>query len=137
MTGSYNWTRRASRADENMIRVWGDAALAAGYTEAFAQRLEQLQRQDWAAAQTRIAALLARGVALIERYADRWTWDWAGFSGLSLNERLPWSHALYERYVDRWHVIKVTWHYDGGVRSLTLEQVDRLMRIFYENQLLE
>lgn len=51
MTGSYNWTRRASRADENMIRVRGDAALAAGYTEAFTQLLEQLQRQDWAAAQ--------------------------------------------------------------------------------------
>ncbi len=121
MTGSYNWTRRASRADENMIRVRGDAALAAGYAEAFAQLLdkyqlqprepaldrqqllrrlevihnllllddyelltaqlprleaarslpaiaellEQLQRQDWAAAQTGVAALLARGLALM------------------------------------------------------------------------
>lgn len=125
ITGSYNWTRRASRADENIIRVWGDAALAAGYAEAFAQLLdkhqlrppeptldrqqllrrlevihnllllddhelltaqlprleaarslpaiaellEQLQRQDWAAAQTSIAALLARGVALMS-YED-------------------------------------------------------------------
>ena len=43
MTGSYNWTRRASRADENMIRVWGDAALAAGYAEAFAQLLDKHQ----------------------------------------------------------------------------------------------
>lgn len=128
MTGSYNWTRRASRADENILRVWGDAALAAGYAEAFAQLLdkhqlrppeptldrqqllrrlevihnllllddqelltaqlprleaarslpaiaellEQLQRQDWAAAQTSIAALLTRGVALMPYEDPEW-----------------------------------------------------------------
>lgn len=121
ITGSYNWTRRASRADENILRVRGDAALAAGYTEAFAQLLDkhrlrprapaldsrqllrrlevvhnllllddfemlaaqvsrleaarslpaiaelldQLQRRDWAAAQAGLAALLARGLALM------------------------------------------------------------------------
>lgn len=121
ITGSYNWTRRASRADENILRVRGDTALAAGYTEAFAQLLDkhrlqprepaldsrqllrrlevvhnllllddfemlaaqvprleaarslpaiaelldQLQRRDWAAAQAGLAALLARGLALM------------------------------------------------------------------------
>jgi len=121
ITGSYNWTRRAARADENIIRVRGDAALAAGYVEAFAQLLDKhcvqprepapdrqqvlrrlevihnlllledyeslagqlprlaaarslpevaevldsLQRQDWATAQAQLAALLARGLALI------------------------------------------------------------------------
>lgn len=121
ITGSYNWTCRASRADENILRVRGDAALAAGYTEAFAQLLDkhclrprepaldsrqllrrlevvhnllllddfemlatqvsrleaarslpaiaelldQLQQRDWAAAQASLAALLARGLALM------------------------------------------------------------------------
>ncbi len=120
ITGSYNWTRRASRADENILRVRGDAALAAG-SEAFAQLLDkhrlrprapaldsrqllrrlevvhnlllledfemlaaqvsrleaarslpaiaelldQLQRRAWAAAQAGLAALLARGLALM------------------------------------------------------------------------
>ena len=41
ITGSYNWTRRASRADENILRVRDDAALAAGYSEAFAQLLDK------------------------------------------------------------------------------------------------
>lgn len=35
MTGSYNWTRRARRADENLLIVRGDAALAQGYQDAF------------------------------------------------------------------------------------------------------
>jgi len=121
ITGSYNWTRRARSADENILRVRGDAALAAGYGEAFAQLLDkhrlqprapaldhrqllrrlevihnllllddhellaaqvprleaaralpaiaelldQLQRRDWAAAQAHLAALLARGLALM------------------------------------------------------------------------
>jgi phosphatidylserine/phosphatidylglycerophosphate/cardiolipin synthase-like enzyme len=34
ITGSYNWTRRARSADENILRVRGDTALAAGYTDA-------------------------------------------------------------------------------------------------------
>ena len=41
ITGSYNWTRRASRADENILRVWGDAALAQGYLAAFDRLLEK------------------------------------------------------------------------------------------------
>jgi hypothetical protein len=41
ITGSYNWTRRASRADENILRVWGDAALAQGYRAAFDRLLEK------------------------------------------------------------------------------------------------
>jgi len=41
ITGSYNWTRRASRADENILRVWGDAALARGYRDAFERLLEK------------------------------------------------------------------------------------------------
>lgn len=41
ITGSYNWTRRASRADENILRVWGDAALAQGYCDAFDRLLEK------------------------------------------------------------------------------------------------
>lgn len=121
ITGSYNWTRRATRADENILRVRGDAALAAGYGDAFAQLLDkyrlqprapaldlrqllrrlevihnllllddhellaaqvarlepvrsspaitelldQLRRRDWAAAHASLAALLARGLALM------------------------------------------------------------------------
>ena len=121
ITGSYNWTRRARSADENILRVRGDAALAAGYGQAFAQLLDkhslqprapaldhrqllrrlevvhnllllddfemlaaqvsrleaarslpaiaelldQLQQRDWAAAQASLAALLARGLALM------------------------------------------------------------------------
>jgi len=63
--------------------------------------------------------------ALIDRYADRWNWREYGLSG---NAGLPWSHALYERFADRWDIAAVASHYDGGVRSLTPEQVDRLMR---------
>lgn len=35
ITGSYNWTRRASRADENIMLVRGDSKLAHGYMQAF------------------------------------------------------------------------------------------------------
>lgn len=59
--------------------------------------------------------------ALIERFADRWNWD-----RLSLNQALPWSEALIERFADRWDTRAVSRHYDGNVRSLTLEQVERL-----------
>ena len=45
ITGSYNWTRRARSADENILVVWGDMALAAGYGEAFAQLLDKHRLQ--------------------------------------------------------------------------------------------
>jgi len=41
ITGSYNWTRRASRADENIMVVQGDSKLAAGYIEAFEALLQK------------------------------------------------------------------------------------------------
>jgi formylglycine-generating enzyme required for sulfatase activity len=47
---------------------------------------------------------------------------------LSGNAGLPWSHALYEHFADRWNIAAVASHYNGNVRSLTPEQVDRLMR---------
>jgi len=34
---------------------------------------------------------------------------------------------LFDRYEDRWNIKSVASHYDGNVRSLTLEQVDRLI----------
>ena len=113
ITGSYNWTRRARRADENILIVRGDRALAQGYREAFerllakhqfrpaaplrrlevirhlllledyetvaaqwlrletarelppiAEILDQLQAEFWAAANTLIELVLARGMAL-------------------------------------------------------------------------
>ena len=60
--------------------------------------------------------------ALIARFADRWHWD-----RLSGNAGLPWSEALIARFADRWHIAAVSWHYDGNVRSLTPEQVERLL----------
>lgn len=66
---------------------------------------------------------------LIDRYADRWDWE-----KLSNNEAIPWSHALYERFTPL-NVGKVANHYNGGVRSLALEQVERLMRDFFMIQL--
>ena len=41
ITGSYNWTRRAGRADENIILVQGDPKLAAGYIQAFEVLLQK------------------------------------------------------------------------------------------------
>ena len=41
ITGSYNWTRRAGRADENILVAQGDAALAQGYLAAFERLLEK------------------------------------------------------------------------------------------------
>lgn len=41
ITGSYNWTRRASRADENIMIVHGDSKLAKGYNHAFEDLLEK------------------------------------------------------------------------------------------------
>lgn len=41
ITGSYNWTRRAARADENILLVRGDRALVAGYLDSFEQLLEK------------------------------------------------------------------------------------------------
>lgn len=41
ITGSYNWTRRASRADENIMVVHGDAKLAKGYSQAFESLLQK------------------------------------------------------------------------------------------------
>ena len=61
--------------------------------------------------------------ALIERFTDRWDWE-----GLSWNEGLPWSEALIERYADRWDVRVVAYHYDGGVQSLTLKQIEQLIK---------
>ena len=43
ITGSYNWTRRARRADENILVVRGDMALAQGYREAFERLLAKYQ----------------------------------------------------------------------------------------------
>ena len=37
------------------------------------------------------------------------------------------SEALIARFADRWHIAAVSWHYDGNVRSLTPEQVERLL----------
>lgn len=34
ITGSYNWTRRAGRADENILVAHGDPVLAQGYLDA-------------------------------------------------------------------------------------------------------
>jgi hypothetical protein len=62
---------------------------------------------------------------LIDRYAARWDW-----SCLSSNEALSWSHMFYNRYAKRWDVDKVARHYDGNVRFLTPEQINRLMRYF-------
>jgi phosphatidylserine/phosphatidylglycerophosphate/cardiolipin synthase-like enzyme len=39
ITGSYNWTRRARRTDENILVVRGDTPLAQGYQEAFERLL--------------------------------------------------------------------------------------------------
>lgn len=52
---------------------------------------------------------------------------WQVWTNLSKNELLPWSHQLFDRYEDRWNIKSVASHYDGNVRSLTLEQVDRLI----------
>ena len=41
ITGSYNWTRRAGRADENIMVVQGDPKLAAGYIQAFEGLLQK------------------------------------------------------------------------------------------------
>jgi len=41
ITGSYNWTHRASRADENIMVVQGDPKLAAGYLQAFEALLQK------------------------------------------------------------------------------------------------
>lgn len=41
ITGSYNWTRRASRADENIMIVSGDPKLATGYIQAFENLLQK------------------------------------------------------------------------------------------------
>lgn len=41
ITGSYNWTRRASSADENIIVLDGDEKLAEGYTQAFEYLLQK------------------------------------------------------------------------------------------------
>jgi phosphatidylserine/phosphatidylglycerophosphate/cardiolipin synthase-like enzyme len=41
ITGSYNWTRRAGRADENIMVVQGDPKLAAGYIQAFEALLQK------------------------------------------------------------------------------------------------
>ncbi len=41
ITGSFNWTRRASKADENIVVVRGDEALTAGFEEAFQTLLEK------------------------------------------------------------------------------------------------
>jgi phosphatidylserine/phosphatidylglycerophosphate/cardiolipin synthase-like enzyme len=49
ITGSYNWTRRASRADENIVVVRGDHALATGYLDAFDTLLDKYGHADGAA----------------------------------------------------------------------------------------
>ncbi len=95
ITGSYNWTRRASRADENILRVRGNAALAAGYTEAFAQLLDKYRLRPRAMASE----------ALIDRYVNHWSWK-----GLSRNMALPWSETLIERYADRWRWRWLNWN---------------------------
>lgn len=41
ITGSYNWTRRAGRADENIMVVQGDRKLATGYIQAFEALLKK------------------------------------------------------------------------------------------------
>ena len=41
ITGSYNWSRRAISADENIIMVSGDSKLAAGYIQAFEALLQK------------------------------------------------------------------------------------------------
>jgi hypothetical protein len=41
ITGSYNWTRRAGRADENILVAHGDLTLAQGYLDAFDRLLEK------------------------------------------------------------------------------------------------
>ena len=41
ITGSYNWTHRASRADENIMIVQGDPKLADGYLQAFEALLQK------------------------------------------------------------------------------------------------
>lgn len=41
ITGSYNWTCRAIRADENILLVSGDMALAKGYSQAFDDLLQK------------------------------------------------------------------------------------------------
>ena len=41
ITGSYNWSRRAISADENIIMVSGDSKLAAGYIQAFETLLQK------------------------------------------------------------------------------------------------
>jgi hypothetical protein len=41
ITGSYNWTRRAGRADENIMLVQGDPKLADGYIQAFETLLQK------------------------------------------------------------------------------------------------
>ncbi len=45
ITGSYNWTRRARRADENILVVRSDTALAQGYQEAFERLLAKYQHR--------------------------------------------------------------------------------------------
>jgi hypothetical protein len=53
---------------------------------------------------------------------------WEVWINLSKNESLPWSHQLFDKYADRWDIDAVASHYDGNVRSLTPEQIVRLMR---------
>jgi len=47
---------------------------------------------------------------LIEKYEDKWDWDW-----LSRNKGLPWSEELIEKYEDKWawkvfHWNEVIWN---------------------------
>lgn len=44
ITGSFNWTRRASRADENIMVVHGDPKLASGYIQAFEALLQKYEQ---------------------------------------------------------------------------------------------
>ncbi len=94
-------------------RVMGE--LTSRDTEAFFRRHPEFFRRV-------VSEYYPLSEALIERFADRWNWD-----RLSLNQALPWSEALIERFADRWDTRAVSRHYDGNVRSLTLEQVERLL----------
>jgi HAMP domain-containing protein len=73
ITGSYNWTRRAGRAEENIMVVQGDPKLAAGYVQAFEALLQKYGHTSTASpidsrlVQKRLEVIL--NLLLLEDYA--------------------------------------------------------------------
>ncbi len=108
---------------------WGALSENPGlpWSEAFIDRYAE--RWNWGALSENPG--LPWSEAFIDRYAERWNWG-----ALSWNVALPWSKAFFDRYAERWdvdanNIDSIAIHYDGNVRSLMPEQIDRLMRFCF------